>query len=113
MHTSGSTGTPKGVALRHTDITAFATDHRFTTGTGQRVLVHSPETFDPSFYELWVTLLGGGTCVIAPPQQLSIADIEQAIIGHQVTQLFITAGLFRTLVEENPTALRTVREVWS
>ena len=58
MYTSGSTGRPKGVVTRHRDVTALAADPAFTGH--DRVLLHSPHTFDASTYELWVPLLTGG-----------------------------------------------------
>ncbi|MEU1950091.1 AMP-binding protein, partial [Streptomyces sp. NPDC020125] len=61
MFTSGSTGRPKGVAVRHRDVTALVADRAFAGH--DRVLVHSPQAFDASTYELWVPLLRGGRAV--------------------------------------------------
>ncbi|WP_408909418.1 AMP-binding protein [Streptomyces sp. CHA15] len=54
MFTSGSTGVPKGVGVTHADITALAADHRFAGGAHERVLFHSPHSFDAATYEVWV-----------------------------------------------------------
>ncbi|MBY8883645.1 non-ribosomal peptide synthase/polyketide synthase [Streptomyces sp. PTM05] len=111
MFTSGSTGTPKGVAVRQRDVAALALDRAFTGH--DRVLVHSPHAFDASTYEVWVPLLRGGTAVLAPPTDLDAAAVRHAVTEQGVTCLWLTAGLFRLLAQEDPTCLHGAREVWT
>ncbi|MFF2614419.1 non-ribosomal peptide synthase/polyketide synthase [Kitasatospora sp. NPDC058046] len=111
MFTSGSTGTPKGVAVRRRDVAALALDRAFTGH--DRVLVHSPHAFDAATYELWVPLLRGGTAVLAPPEDLDAAAVRHAVTERGVTCLWLTAGLFRLLAQEDPGCLRGAREVWT
>jgi amino acid adenylation domain-containing protein/non-ribosomal peptide synthase protein (TIGR01720 family) len=109
MYTSGSTGTPKGVAVTHRDIVALATDSRFAGGAHQRVLAHSPLAFDASTYELWVPLLLGGQVVLPPAPDVTVPMLAEL----DVTALWLTAGLFRLVAQEDPTCLAGVREVWT
>ncbi|MEU3953404.1 non-ribosomal peptide synthase/polyketide synthase, partial [Streptomyces achromogenes] len=111
MFTSGSTGTPKGVAVRQRDVVALALDRAFAGH--DRVLVHSPHAFDAATYEVWVPLLRGGTAVLAPPAGLDAAQVRRAITERGVTCLWLTAGLFRLLAQEDPGCLRGAREVWT
>ncbi|MDG9701520.1 non-ribosomal peptide synthetase [Streptomyces sp. DH37] len=111
MFTSGSTGVPKGVAVRHRDVAALALDRAFAGH--DRVLVHSPHAFDASTYELWVPLLRGGTAVLAPPSELDAAAVRRAITEQGVRSLWLTAGLFRLLAQEDPACLRGATEVWT
>ena len=111
MFTSGSTGRPKGVAVRHRDVTALAHDRIFAGH--DRVLVHSPQAFDASTYEVWVPLLRGGTAVLAPVGDVDADTVRHAITGHGVSCLWLTAGLFRLLAQEAPDCLRGAREVWT
>ncbi|MFF8996860.1 non-ribosomal peptide synthase/polyketide synthase [Streptomyces achromogenes] len=111
MFTSGSTGTPKGVAVRQRDVAALALDRAFAGH--DRVLVHSPHAFDAATYEVWVPLLRGGTAVLAPPAGLDAAQVRHAITERGVTCLWLTAGLFRLLAQEDPGCLRGAREVWT
>ncbi|KOV96729.1 non-ribosomal peptide synthetase [Streptomyces sp. NRRL B-3648] len=111
MFTSGSTGTPKGVAVRQRDVAALALDRAFTGH--DRVLVHSPHAFDAATYEVWVPLLRGGTAVLAAPADLDAAQVRRAVTERGVTCLWLTAGLFRLLAQEDPGCLRGAREVWT
>ncbi|WP_237546667.1 non-ribosomal peptide synthetase, partial [Streptomyces sp. SID161] len=111
MFTSGSTGTPKGVAVRQRDVVALALDRAFAGH--DRVLVHSPHAFDAATYEVWVPLLRGGTAVLAPPTDLDATQVRRAITEQRVSCLWLTAGLFRLLAQEDPGCLRGAREVWT
>lgn len=111
MYTSGSTGRPKGIAVTHRSVTSFAADRCWRGGAHERVLLHSPHTFDASTYELWVPLLNGGEVVIAPAGMLT--GTEFATLSSTVTGLWVTAGLFEVLAEESPGCFAGLREVWT
>ncbi|MFI8460812.1 amino acid adenylation domain-containing protein [Kitasatospora sp. NPDC085464] len=111
MYTSGSTGRPKGVAATHRGVVALATDRRFTGGGYERVLLHAPYSFDASTAELWVPLLGGGQVVVAPDGVLGAREMDRLLAEHTVTGVFVTAGLFALIAEENPACFRGVREI--
>ncbi|MBB1258527.1 non-ribosomal peptide synthetase [Streptomyces alkaliterrae] len=113
MYTSGSTGVPKGVGVTHRDVAALARDRSFGPGAHRRVLLHSPQAFDASTYELWVPLLSGGEVVVAPPTEIDLPTLERLVAERRVTALWLTAGLFRLLADESPGALAGVAEVWT
>ncbi|WUC79116.1 amino acid adenylation domain-containing protein [Streptomyces sp. NBC_00536] len=113
MYTSGSTGLPKGVEITQRDVAELAFDRRWEGEAHQRVLMHSPMAFDASTYEVWVPLLTGGCVVVAPPRELDVAGLERVLAEHEVTGLWLTAGLFRLVADEAPGSLAGVREVWT
>jgi len=113
MFTSGSTGTPKGVAVRHRDVAGLAFDRCFRGGAHDTVLLHSPQAFDASTYELWVPLLNGGRIVVAPPRDVDADVLAEMITEYGVTGLWLTAGLFRLLAQESPHCFAGAREVWT
>ncbi|MFE2945185.1 amino acid adenylation domain-containing protein, partial [Streptomyces sp. NPDC059255] len=96
MFTSGSSGVPKGVGVTHGDVVALAADSRWSSGGHERVLFHSPHSFDAATYEVWVPLLNGGTVVVAEGE-LSVGVVRGAV-GCGVTGLWVTAALFGVLV---------------
>ncbi|MDG4861850.1 amino acid adenylation domain-containing protein, partial [Streptomyces sp. T-3] len=113
MFTSGSTGIPKGVANTHRNIVDLSLDPAFATGAHARMLQHSPLAFDALTYEMWTPLLIGGTVVVAPPGNLDAISMGQLLAESRVRCLWITAGLFHVMAEENPTGFAGVQEVWT
>jgi amino acid adenylation domain-containing protein len=113
MYTSGSAGRPKGVAVTHGDVVALASDGRFAGSDFEAVLLHSPYSFDASTFELWVPLLNGGRVVVAPSGDLTAGGLGRVVAEHGVTALWLTAGLFAVVAEEEPGCFRGVRQVWT
>ncbi|MFF7593364.1 amino acid adenylation domain-containing protein, partial [Kitasatospora purpeofusca] len=113
MYTSGSTGRPKGAAVTHRDVVALATDRRFAGADLERVLLHSPHSFDASTFELWTPLLTGRRIVVAPAGDLTAATLAHLVEKHGVTWLFLTIGLFGLFAEEDETCFAGLRQVWT
>ncbi|RKT54238.1 non-ribosomal peptide synthetase [Saccharothrix australiensis] len=111
MYTSGSSGRPKGVAVSHRNITALVSDRMFANGNHDAVLVHSPQAFDASTYELWVPLTSGGRCVVVPDAEDRRQAVATALRTHEVTAAWLTATLFAVLSDEDLDALRGLREI--
>ncbi len=67
IYTSGSTGKPKGVAIAHRNVLALIdwSQSVYSRDDIQGVLASTSVCFDLSVWELFVTLAGGGSLVIA------------------------------------------------
>lgn len=67
LYTSGSSGTPKGVMIEHRSVTHFSRTiaKAYEIRAEDRVLHFAPLTFDVSVFEIFTTLLAGGSLVIA------------------------------------------------
>nr|WP_317987176.1 non-ribosomal peptide synthetase [Streptomyces kanamyceticus] len=113
IYTSGSTGTPKGVHTTHHNVVALALDPCFGPAARERVLVHSPHTFDAFTYEVWVPLLSGGRLVLAPTGGLTPGGLGALVERHGITGTWLSAGLFHAFVEEAADCLAGLREVWT
>ena len=112
MYTSGSTGEPKGVAVTHRGVVRLVRGTGYARfGPDETWLLYAPYTFDPSALELWGALLHGSRLVIPPPGVLTTAELGEVVKREGVTTLWLTTGLFRQMVEENPGALSGVRQL--
>ncbi|QSY49372.1 MULTISPECIES: non-ribosomal peptide synthetase [Streptomyces] len=110
MCTSGTTGRPKAVSVPHHGVVRLVRDQWYARfGPDHTVLLHSPLSFDASVFEIFAALLNGGQLVIAPPGRMSPADLGKVLRHYAVTTLYLTASLFRLVVDEEPAALDGVR----
>jgi amino acid adenylation domain-containing protein len=102
IYTSGSTGRPKPVGATQVGVVRLV--HELLSP--REVLLHlAPLSFDASTFEIWGALLNGARLVLMPPELSSLAQLGQTLREHQVTMLWLTAGLFHRVTDEHPAAL--------
>ncbi|HTQ81022.1 MAG TPA: amino acid adenylation domain-containing protein, partial [Thermoanaerobaculia bacterium] len=112
MYTSGSTGRPKGVGVTQGNIVRLVRRSGFADlGPEQVFLQLAPISFDASTLELWAPLLNGGRLALFPPRRPSFEEIGEAVARWGVTSLWLTAGLFHLLVDENLAALAPLSQL--
>ena len=112
MHTSGSTGTPKGVLVENRAIVRLVRNTNYCAFGPQEVfLLFAPISFDASTFEIWGALLNGGRLVVMPPDASSLDALAQAIKEYGATTLWLTAGLFHLMVEQQLDGLRPLRQL--
>ncbi|MEU6478084.1 non-ribosomal peptide synthetase [Streptomyces sp. NPDC047017] len=112
MFTSGSTGRPKGVAVPHGAIAELVTAPEWVTLTDRdRVLFHSPMTFDASTFEVWGALAGGAAVVVCTEQRPSLEDLARHVERHGVTVAFFTTALFHQLAARRSRVFAQLRSV--
>ena len=113
MHTSGTSGRPKGVLIGHRAILRLAISPNFIElGPETRMLMTGTVAFDASTFEIWGTLLNGGTLVRAPIMALLEANgLKRLIETHRITTMWLTASLFNQIVDTDITALAPLREL--
>ncbi len=112
LFTSGSTGTPKGVVVEHRSVVRLVRNTNFATFEPSDVFLgFAPLAFDASTLEIWGPLLNGGTLVMAPPGPLGIGELFDQVERHRVTFLWLTSGLFHSVVDEALERLAGVRQL--
>lgn len=103
IYTSGSTGKPKGVRIPHRALVnhCYAVADRYALQATDRILQFTAISFDVAAEEIFPTLLSGGT-VICPRLQgaLSLAELQQCILQHQVSVLNLPASYWHEWVNE-------------
>ena len=112
MYTSGSTGRPKGVLIEHRAVVRLVRGADYVSfDADQRFLLLAPISFDASTFEIWGPLLNGGSLAVAPPPTPSLDQIGDLIRRMGVTTLWLTAGLFNLMVDQNLEGLRSLKQL--
>jgi len=112
IYTSGSTGKPKGVLIEQQSIVRLVKNTNFYDSSNSRVFGLSNYAFDAATFEFYMPLLNGGTMVIASKDLLLNPMLfGQEIENRKIDGFFITSTLFNTILDENPGAFKTTKQV--
>jgi amino acid adenylation domain-containing protein len=112
IYTSGSTGKPKGVCVPHRGVMRLIKCKDYAHfGPEEVMLQFAPLAFDASTLEIWGSLLNGGRLAIMDAGPRTTQEIGEAVSYYGVTMLWLTAGLFHTLVDDQLEKLKHVRQV--
>jgi len=113
MYTSGSTGRPKGTSVTHRNVVRLVKNTNFLDFTEDHVFLQlAPISFDASTLEIWGPLLNGGQLVVYPASSaLTLEELGRTIQTHNITTLWLTAGLFHRMVDSNLEALKPLRSL--
>ncbi|WP_157372003.1 amino acid adenylation domain-containing protein, partial [Vibrio sp. MEBiC08052] len=111
MYTSGSTGQPKGVVVPHKGIARLVRNNGYmTVQPSDRFSFAANPAFDATTLEVWAPLLNGAAVVVIDQETLlNVQALEQALIHHQVSVLWMTIGLFNQYAQDLKTVLPGLR----
>jgi amino acid adenylation domain-containing protein len=112
MYTSGSSGRPKGVLVPHRAVLRLVVGNDYAQlGPEEVILQLAPLSFDACNFEIWGALLNGGRLAILTNPYPSLAEIGVAIAAEKVSTLWLTAGLFHLMVDNNLEGLAPLRQL--
>jgi aspartate racemase len=112
MYTSGSTGQPKGVSVTHRNVVRLVKNTNYAKFDSASVFLQfAPFTFDAATFEIWGPLLNGAKLVVTAPGIESLENLGQTVQQYGVTTLWLTAGLFHQMVDNELNHLQGVREL--
>ncbi len=113
MYTSGSTGKPKGIGISHLSVNRLVLNNNYLQiKRGDRVAQVTNTSFDLSTFEVWGSLLNGGTLFIVPQHILLIPHLfEKFIKTEKIDVLCIATSLFNHIASFAPHAFQSIREV--
>ena len=116
IYTSGSTGRPKGVEVTHRPVVHLFAATREKLGFREGdvwTVVHS-SGFDFSVWEIWGSLLQGGTLVVVPlPIVQSPPDFYDLLCRDGATIVSQTPSALRALLDARRQALTQNKHDWS
>src|SRR6185503_12696988 len=112
IYTSGSTGVPKGVSVTHRNVARLVKESNYVEIGPQDVFLQfATISFDASTFELWGCLTNGARLEIFGRGLPSLEELGRFIVRRQVSILWLTAGLFHQMVDEELESLAGVRQM--
>jgi len=103
IYTSGSTGKPKGVMIEHGGVVNLGTSQAkpLKLKPGMRSLQFASFGFDASVYEIFNTLLSGGTLVLSAKEDLLSAERFTELVKTYRVELAVIPPSFQLILDES------------
>ena len=113
MYTSGSTGKPKGVMIKHQNVVRLVKNTNYIEfNPNERILQTGSIVFDASTFEIWGSLLNGGTLYLMKKQNMLDQNyFENYLKDNKITTIFLTTALFNQYCEASPTIFASLKNL--
>ena len=113
MFTSGSAGKPKGVGIVHYNVNRLVRNTNYIQITPDDVFLQlAPLAFDAATLEIWGPLLNGAKLALYPAERMvDLHKLRHVIQNTGVSILWLTAGLFHRIVDEDLLLLASIKQL--
>ena len=113
MYTSGSSGRPKGIGVVHSNVNRLVKNTNYVQINSSDVFLQlSPLAFDASTFEIWGAFLNGAKLLLYPRDPLvDFTKLKSLIRQSEVSILWLTAGLFHSIVDADVDLLAPIRQL--
>jgi amino acid adenylation domain-containing protein len=113
IYTSGTTGQPKGVMIEQKSVIKLVKNCDYTPlDETINILQTGQLAFDASTFEIWGSLLNGGTLyLIRDSSLLDYEQLKQYLQENNITTLFITTALFNQLIDYDETIFDSLQHL--
>ncbi|MEM8546440.1 MAG: amino acid adenylation domain-containing protein, partial [Cyanobacteria bacterium P01_H01_bin.119] len=112
IYTSGSTGQPKGVCATHRGVIRLVIDPGYVSICDRDIFLQlAPVSFDAATFEIWGALLNGAKLVLYPKPLPDLDTLALILQAEEISILWLTAGLFQLVVEQQLAALTPVKQL--
>ena len=101
MYTSGTTGIPKGSMILQYSVVRLVRNTNYIDLTpDDRILLTGAIVFDATTFEIWGSLLNGGTLYLAEKETiLNPRALGEELLNNNITILWLTSPLFTQIAE--------------
>lgn len=113
MYTSGSVGSPKGVIVTNRNIIRLVRNTNYITlDESIRILQTGAPAFDATTFEIWGSLLNGGTLYLVEKNDLVVtALLGEKLQLYKINTLWLTSSLFNHHVQNDVSIFRSLRNL--
>jgi amino acid adenylation domain-containing protein len=114
IFTSGSTGKPKGVMVEHRSIvnTLYWRKSFYNFHQSDVILQIPSFSFDSSVEDIFTPLISGASLVLIPQEKLfDLEYLKNFLETTVITHFLIIPGFYRTLINDIPGCLRSLKSV--
>jgi bacitracin synthase 3 len=104
IYTSGTTGNPKGTLVEHRNVIKLVKNVDYIELDENSIILQTGAlAFDASTFEIWGSLLNGGTLHLLPEEKLlNTVALKEEIQIKNINTMFLTTSLFNQMVQNAP-----------
>lgn len=111
MYTSGTTGTPKGSLIPYSGIIRLVNKPNYINFDNYNAVLQTGAIdFDASTFEIWGALINGLKLVMAPKEDILIAEnLKSIMYRNDIDLMWLTSPFFNNLIDIDPEIFKKIK----